>query len=198
MAPVSDKFACAIAAFDDYHRRDPNTVIDNGVAWPSELLYVERLTHRLDAFAPDAGETVRLAARCQHIGRWEIPRENFPMDKKGYFQWRNEEKIHHCNIAEKVLAKCGYDTGSIEEVKTLLMKKGLHGNEDTQLLEDVVCMVFVEYYLEDFAARHPDEKIVDILRKTFRKMSAGGKSAVDDLNITSRNRSLIERAESLP
>jgi len=197
MAPVSEKFACAIAAFDDYHRQDPHVVIFNGASWPSELLYVERLTNRLNAFAPNASEVLRLAARCQHIGRWEISRDRFPMDKKGYFQWRNEEKVLHCKIAEKILSDCGYDTAIIEEVKALLMKKGLHGNEESQLLEDVVCMVFLEFYLEDFAVKHPEEKVVDILRKTFKKMSVSGKGAVDQLSITAKNRSLIERAESL-
>lgn len=193
----SDKYDCAIAAFDDYHRRDPNVVIADGISYPSELLYVERLTKRLNAFAPMANETVRLAARCQHIGRWEISRDKYPMDKKGYLQWRNEEKVHHCNIAEKILSECGYGADTIEQVKVLLMKKGLHGNEDTQLLEDVVCMVFLEFYLEPFAAKHPEDKVVDILRKTFRKMSASCKGSVDSLNITSKNRSLIARAESL-
>lgn len=195
MASPSDKYACAIAAFDDYHRKDPNIVVAYGQSYPSELLYAERLTRRLHTFAPAANETVRLAARCQHIGRWEISRNKYPMDKKGYLQWRNEEKVHHCNIAEKILLRCGYEADTVDRVKVLLMKKGLHGNEDTQLLEDVVCMVFLEFYLEEFAGKHPEEKVVDILRKTFKKMSVAGKAAVDSLNIPFKNRSLIARAE---
>ena len=197
MHSPSEKFKCAVTAFEAYHRKDPNIVVLNGKMYPSELLYTERVADRLSRFHPQADEVVQLAARCQHIGRWEIPREQYPMDKKGYLQWRNAEKVHHCTIAENILLECGYDRGMIEGVKTLLMKKELHSNADTQLLEDVVCMVFLEYYLEEFATKHSMEKVVDILRKTLRKMSAEGKKGVDALQLTSINRSLIEQAESL-
>ncbi|HEX8037801.1 MAG TPA: DUF4202 domain-containing protein, partial [Chryseosolibacter sp.] len=135
-----------------------------------------------------------LAARCQHIGRWEIPRGKYPMDKKGYLQWRNEEKVHHSRIAEKILSASGYDTGTIAKVKDLLLKKQLATNPDTQLLEDVACLVFIEYYLEPFAARHNEEKVVDILQKTQRKMSAAAKDELSQLNLSPAIRSLIERA----
>lgn len=161
---------------------------------PAELLYAQRITSRLTDFAPDASEVVRLAARCQHIGRWEIPREKYPMDRKGYLQWRNEEKIHHARIAEKILSNTGYDQEIIEKVKFLVLKKELHSNADTQLLEDVVCLVFVEYYLDDFAAKHDDDKVVDILKKTLKKMSAAGKAALSRLNLTPKIAPLIRRA----
>ena len=192
---MSDRFACAIKAFDAYHRKDPSAEVNDGTSLPSELLYVQRLTERLSQFAPDANEAVRLAARCQHIGRWEIPRNKYPQDKKGYLQWRNEEKMHHARIAEKILRDCGYDAEMIEKVKVLLLKKGLHSNADTQLLEDVVCMVFLEFYLDDFSAKHPEDKVVDILRKTIRKMSAEGKKGVDGLSLSDKTTALVRRAE---
>ncbi|HEU5146040.1 MAG TPA: DUF4202 domain-containing protein [Chryseosolibacter sp.] len=197
MHSPSEKFRCAIAAFAAYHRRDPNIVVVNDVSYPSELLYTQRVADRLNKFHPEANEVVQLAAHCQHIGRWEIPREKYSMDKKGYLQWRNAEKLHHSRIAETILSECGYDGDTIERVQTLLMKKELHSNADTQLLEDVVCLVFLEHYLEEFSTKHPDEKVVDILRKTMRKMSVEGKRGVDSLQLSSKNRSLIERAESL-
>lgn len=196
MVTPSKKFLCAVSAFEAYHRRDPNVVVVDGTTYPSELLYTQRVTDRLTQFRPDANEVVRLAAHCQHIGRWEIPRDKYPMDKKGYLQWRNAEKLHHSRIAEKILLECGFDQETVQQVQALLMKKELHSNPDTQLLEDVVCMVFLEHYLEEFATKHADEKVVDILRKTMRKMSVEGKKGVDSLQLTSKNRSLIERAES--
>lgn len=196
MVSPSEKFECAVAAFEAYHRKDPNIVVVDGVSHPSELLYTARVADRLNSFHPEANEVVKLAAHCQHIGRWEIPREEYPMDKKGYLQWRNAEKAHHSRIAAKILSECGYDQDAIERVQILLMKKELHSNADTQLLEDVVCLVFLEHYLEDFATKHSDEKVVDILRKTMRKMSAQGMKAVGTLQLTSKNRSLINRAES--
>jgi hypothetical protein len=194
MTADSDRFTKAMAAFDAYHRRDPNTEIAEGEMLPRELLYARRMTDRLTKFAPDASEAVKLAARCQHIGRWEIPRERYPMDKKGYLLWRNQEKFHHAEIAGKILADCGYNKDTIDEVNALLLKKELFTNAETQLLEDVVCLVFIEYYLEDFTAKHSDDKVVDILRKTLRKMSAAGKQAVEPLNLSQKIRSLIKRA----
>lgn len=192
----SDRFTKAISAFDAYHEKDPHTESEGGRVYPKELLYARRMTERLSRFAPDAEEAVKLAARCQHIGRWEIPREKYPMDRKGYLQWRNEEKIHHARIAEKILSECGYDSETIEKVRTLLLKKELYTNPSTQMLEDVVCLVFVEYYLEEFASRHDDEKIVDILRKTLKKMSEAGKQALTGLRVPDKIRSLTERAVS--
>lgn len=168
-------FHKAIAAFDDYHRRDPNTEDHNGKLVAKELLYAERMTSALSGFAPDADEAVKLAARCQHIGRWEIPRDTYPADKKGYLQWRNAEKFHHANLAENILRTCGYDAAVIDKVKFLLLKKELTINADTQLLEDVACLVFIEFYLDDFAAKHEHEKVLDILRKTLNKMSPRAK-----------------------
>lgn len=194
MSNPSDRFTRAISAFDAYHQKDPNTEIYNGAVLRSELLYAQRMSDRLSRFALYADESVKLAARCQHIGRWEIPRNNYPMNKKGYLQWRNEEKRHHASIAESILKDCGYDEGTIQQVKFLLMKKELHAHAGTQLLEDVVCLVFVEFYLEDFAGKHDDEKVIDILRKTMRKMTLPARQAVNELKISDRIKSLIDRA----
>lgn len=187
-------FERAIAAFDSYNKNDPNTDNEDGQVVQKELLYARRMSDRLSRFAPGAGESVKLAARCQHIGRWEIPREKYPMDRKGYFQWRNEEKAHHARIAEKILSECGYGNELIEKVQMLLLKKELFTNADTQLLEDVVCLVFIEFYLEDFASGHDDEKVVDILRKTFRKMSERAKMEAGKIHLSEKIRSLIDRA----
>ena len=194
MTIQTDRFTKAIAAFDAYHERDPNTETEDGKLYPRELLYARRMTSQLERFAPDANEAVKLAARCQHIGRWEIPREKYPMEKKGYLQWRNEEKFHHAAIAEKILRECGYEDDTIGQVKSLLLKKELFTNAETQLIEDVVCLVFIQYYLDEFTAKHDDEKVVDILRKTLRKMSRAGKEAVDTLQLSAKTNSLIKRA----
>jgi len=161
----------AFDAFDAYNAKDPNLETWEGKNYPKEVLYARRMTERLNAFAPDAAEYVQLAARCQHIGRWEIPRSKYPMDRKGYLQWRNEEKQHHAKIASDILTVCGYDQSTIEIVSFLLLKKQLYTNPDSQLLEDVVCLVFIEFYLEEFAAKHDDTKVIDILKKTAQKMS---------------------------
>jgi hypothetical protein len=120
------------------------------------------------------------------------------MDKKGYLQWRNTLKQHHASIAERILTECGYDKNIIDIVKFLLLKKQLHTNPDTQLLEDVICLVFVQYYLDDFAEKHQqeDEKVVDILRKTLKKMSQRAITEAGKLISSEQGRKLLERAAS--
>jgi hypothetical protein len=195
MESSSDRFSRAIAAFDAYHEKDPNTETDNGKPVPKELLYAHRMSYRLHRFAPDADESVKLAARCQHIGRWEIPRAQYTQDRRGYLLWRHAEKLHHVRIAGEIMAECGYDTAIIDKVSALLMKRELPTNADAQLLEDVVCIVFIEHYLADFAARHDDEKVVDILHKTMRKMSDNAKKVVGGLRLSPRVSALIAQAD---
>jgi hypothetical protein len=191
---MSDKLTRAFQAFDAYNRKDPNTEIFESNSYPKELLYAMRMTEQLEKFAPDSPEYITLAARCQHIGRWEIARTEYPMDKKGYLQWRNKLKQHHATIAEKILSDCGYDADTIEKVKFLLLKKQLHTNADTQLLEDIICLVFVEYYLEDFADKHDEEKVIDILHKTLKKMSPRAITETVGLDQSDHIKDLLQKA----
>ena len=187
-------FDVAVSKFDEYNRVDPNRELAEGEMVAKELVYARRMSERLQAFEPQAPEEVRLAARCQHIGRWQIPRITFPADRKGYLMWRNKLKDHHAVIASKILTESGYNQDMIDKVRFLLLKKELHHNKDTQLLEDVVCLVFIEHYLSDFAEKHDDDKIIDILRKTMKKMTPRGLSGVSDLPVTPKIKSLLHRA----
>lgn len=192
--PLSERIEKAFITFDAYNSNDPQIETFNGTSYPRALLYAQRMTERLNKFSPDAPEFLQLAARCQHIGRWEIPRDSFPMDKKGYLQWRSTEKVHHAKIADQILKSCRFEGEIIEKVKSLLQKKELRTNADTQTLEDVICMVFIEYYLEDFATQHEDEKVVDILRKTTKKMSTRGIDEAAKLNVTDKIKVFIGKA----
>jgi len=186
--------AAAVGEFDSYNSQDPNREMWGGKEYPKELLYAMRMSERLNQFAPDSPEYLTLAARCQHIGRWEIPRSAYPMDRKGYLQWRSMLKLHHAKIAGDILARSGYDSETIEKVKFLLLKKELNRNTDTQLLEDVICLVFVQYYLDDFAAAHEEEKVIDILRKTMNKMSPRAIAEVSTLPLSDKILALIGQA----
>lgn len=188
---TSEKLSQAFAAFDTYNANDPTREVFDGTPYPKELLYAQRMTARLNDFQPDASDAVQLAARSQHIGRWEIPRTTYAMDKKGYLQWRNAEKSHHAKIADEILTRLGFDAATIEQVQFLLLKKELRTNVDTQLLEDVICLVFIEYYLEEFASRHEDEKVVDILFKTMKKMSPRGLQEAGKIPVSVRIQALI-------
>jgi hypothetical protein len=134
----------------------------------------------LERYAPHASEAVRLAARCQHIRRWEIPRAAYPMTRQGYKEWRTRLMRFHADLAGAILREVGYDEAMVARVQSLVRKEGLKVNPETQLLEDVIALVFLESYLGDFVARHGDydeAKFIDILRKTWQKMSAQGRAA---------------------
>jgi hypothetical protein len=181
------------ADFDDYNAKDPSMEVVEGKELPKELIYGRRMTEKLNQYHPDAPLPLQIAARCQHIGRWEIPRSTYPMDKVGYIRWRNELKTYHAGIAERILQKYQVDQETIDRVKYLLQKKNLKNDADTQTLEDVICLVFLENYLEEFAVKHDDEKIVDILVKTWNKMSPKAHDEALKIDFSDRIKPLIVR-----
>ena len=164
-------FNQAIALFDAANAQDPNQ--DEGE--PKELLYARRMTDMIGRFAPDASEVAQLAVRAQHIQRWLVPRSNYPLGKPGYFAWRTGLYRFHAETAGKLMQQAGYAEAMIEQVKTAVSKQGIKTNPDTQMLEDVTSLVFIESYMLGFAGQHAEyteEKWLDIIRKTWRKMSA--------------------------
>ncbi|MEX2616620.1 MAG: DUF4202 domain-containing protein [Alphaproteobacteria bacterium] len=187
-------FPAAIAAIDAANAEDPNTVTVDGRIRPAELVYSERMTAALGRFAPDAPEPLRLAARAQHLRRWQLPRRDYPMDRTGYLRWRTELKNRHANQTAEILARCGYGDDAIARVRSLIRKERPKSDPDSQTLEDVICHVFLQYYLADFAAKHEDSKIVDILRKTWGKMSAEGQQAALALPLADDMRALVAQA----
>ena len=172
---LTDKLDQTIALIDDANREDPNRVQDeNGKEWPKELLYSHRMSDMLNRFAPDADDVAKISMRAQHIQRWKSPRDAYPMDKPGYHKWRTELYSFHANTTAAIMQQVGYDDESIERVKKAVGKKGIKSNPDTQLLEDVTDLVFIEHYMLEFAGKHPEydeAKWLDIIRKTWRKMS---------------------------
>lgn len=169
-----ERFNRTIAAFDNANAQDPNQEFFEGETSPKELLYGQRMSQYLLSFTPTASEALQLAARSQHIRRWEIPRSSFPAGRKGYLQWREKLKLYHAAVAGEIMEKEGYALKDIEGVKKLLLKKGLKTDAEVQTLEDVACIVFLQFYFEDFAKGYEPEKIRDILQKTLRKMSEAG------------------------
>lgn len=163
-----------IALIDAANREDPNTETADGETWPKELLYSRRMSEMLERYAPDADEVARIAVRAQHIQRWKSPRADYPMGRQGYLQWRTHLYSFHADTVAALMAQAGYDEADIERVKQAVGKRALKRNPDTQLLEDVIALVFIEHYMLDFATSHPEydeEKWLDIIRKTWRKMS---------------------------
>jgi len=167
-------YQAAIAAFDQANAQDPNKELYEGREFPKELLYAQRMTDMQERFAPDASEAVKLACRAQHIQRWKSPRSDYPMDKKGYMLWRTTLYKFHADTAGALMKQVGYDDEMIARVKTIVGKKELKTNPETQLMEDVVDLTFIEHYMLHFASQKPDydeAKWIVIIKKTWDKMS---------------------------
>ena len=185
------RFECAISAFDLVHAEDPDRH-ESGES--KELTYARHMSERLAKLAPDASEELRLAVRCQHIRRWAIPRSAYPDGKVGYLRWRKEESLAHAALAGEILAQAGYDADAVKRVQSLIKKERIKHDPEAQLLEDVACLVFLEYEFAAFAAKHEEAKIVDILRKTWPKMSPQGQAAALGLKLAAPLRAIVERA----
>ena len=168
-------FEKARTLIDQANSEDPNKVIDDeNKEWPKELLYSHHMSDMLERFAPDTDDVMKLAIQAQHIQRWKSPRSDYPMDRKGYHQWRTALYTFHAETLAALMKQAGYDGASLERVKQAVGKKALKKNPDTQLVENIAALVFIEHYMLEFAGKHPEydeEKWIDIIRKTWRKMS---------------------------
>jgi hypothetical protein len=189
-----ERFNKAIHRFDEANAEDPQLEVVDGVSYPKELLYARRMTTWLDRYAADASEALRLAARCQHIRRWMIPRSHYPMDRRGYLQWRTALATFHGETAAEILRQVGYDEALIGRVRSLLRKEGLKRDPEVQRLEDVICLVFLESYCADFAKRYDTTKMLPIIRKTWEKMSPRGREVARTLNLPEEVNRLVEVA----
>jgi len=194
---VSDsKLKAAIERFDALNAADPNTTTVDGMPQPKELLYGQRMTAWLHKLAPDASEALQLAARSQHLMRWQIPRESYPRDRAGYLKWRTTLYDFHADRAAEVLREVGYDDATIARVRSLIRKERLKADPDAQLLEDVICLVFLENYFADFAEEHDEAKLIRILQRTWKKMSPLGHEAALKLKFSESQMALITKAIS--
>ncbi|OGT02456.1 MAG: hypothetical protein A3F73_07600 [Gallionellales bacterium RIFCSPLOWO2_12_FULL_59_22] len=171
---TQERYRAAIAAFDKANAEDTNKEEAGGKEYPKELLYAQRMSAMLERYAPEASEAVKLAVRAQHIQRWKIPRNSYPLGRPGYLQWRTGLYKFHAETAGRIMQEAGYDNAMVERVKAIVSKQGLKVNPDTQQMEDVAGLVFIDHYLDGFAAQHPEydeAKWVQIIRKTWQKMS---------------------------
>lgn len=183
-----------LAAFDAANAEDPHREMDRGEAQPKEWLYGRRMSETLATFKPDASEPLQLAARCQHIRRWESPRSDYPDGRAGYKKWRSQLALFHGQVAGEIMAEQGYDEATIARVKDMLIKRNLKRDPEVQALEDVICLVFLSYYLDDFAQKHDEDKLIDIIQKTWRKMSEEGHEAALKLPLSEPMTRLVKKA----
>lgn len=174
--PNNEKFSKAIELYNAANSQDPNLETDyDGKEAPKELLYSQRMLDMINRFKPDADDVVKLSVAAQHIERWKSPRSDYPMNRKGYHQWRTRLYKFHADTAAKLLEEAGYDDQTIERVKLAIGKKDLKHNADTQILEDIAALTFIEHYMMKMYENFPqydEEKWIDIIIRTWKKMSA--------------------------
>ena len=173
---------------------DPNVEILQGVGQPRALLYGKRMSAWLERVYPESSEPLKIAARGQHIRRWEVPRQSYPATRAGYLKWRTYLYGFHADCVAALMNEAGFESTAVERVKSLLQKRGIKTDPETQALEDVICLVFLENYFADFAATQDSEKLLNIVRKTWGKMSDKGHGLALQLPFTQSVQELLTRA----
>ena len=189
-----DPYALARQKIDAAHAADPRKTADGR---PQELVYADRVEAWVLALVPDASPALLLAARSQHLERFLVPRDSFPMDKAGYHAWRKSLYVKQAERAKGILIESGVPEKEASDVATWVSKTGLKTNPGTQALEDAACLVFLENEILAFAQSHattPREKFVDILRKTWRKMSPEARERALGLKLDEAIAALVREA----
>jgi hypothetical protein len=191
-----DKLQIAFDLFDRYNRQDPNMVIWNGHTFPAEYFYALELYKWVVKLDHSPSEALLLASRSQHIGRWEVPRGDYPAGKAGYLNWRSDLGKYHAEKAGELMAEAGYDEGFIADVKRIILKQKIKLDAEVQTMENALCLVFLEFQFEDFHQKHDEEKLIHILRKTWKKMSEPGQQAALKLHFSDASKAIIAKALS--
>jgi hypothetical protein len=180
--------------FDTYNQQGPGTLIWNGQEYPVEYFYAIKLYEWVKKLEPLASEPLLLASRCQHIGRWEIPRNTYPDGRVGYLKWRSDLSKFHAAKASEILQSVGYDIDTIHRVSEIILKKRLSADSEVQTMENALCLVFLEFQYDDLIEKQPEEKMISILQKTWAKMSEPGRQAALALSYSDKGMTLLNKA----
>lgn len=195
-ARVSDpaRFREAIRRLDELNAADPNQEVSDAGPQPHELLQARRLCQWVMTLAPDASEELRLAARSQHLCRWQIPRANYEMTRAGYHQWRTELKKFHAEKSSSVLRTVGYEDAVVARVHDLNLKRNFPADPESRVLEDALCLVFLQFQFAALAAKTDEAKVINALQKSWHKMTPAGRGQALKLNYGARELALLKRA----
>lgn len=189
-----ERYIKALSRFDEENSQDPNTEFADGEEVPRELLYANRLTEWVLKLDSEASEALCLAARCQHLCRWMMPRTDYEMTKGGYLKWRSDLKHFHAEKSGRILRDIGYDTRMVEAVQALNLKKNFPGDTDSRTLEDALCLVFLEFQFKALAEKTDSEKVINALRKCWQKMTPRAHKEALKLPYSLVELSLLEQA----
>ena len=191
-----DRLAAVLAAIDAANADDPNVLVVDGVERPKERAHAEMMTHWVRSLDPDCTDEQLIAARAHHLRRWTVPRSSYPEGRGGYLRWRTALKQQHADDVGTIMRGAGYGDASIERVQQIVRKQGLGRDPAVQVHEDALCLVFLQTQFDEVAGKLGDDKTVDVVRKTARKMSPAGLAAAQGLPFTPEAAALFDRALS--
>lgn len=194
MRGLSAPYDAAVAAIDAANADDPNRVTVRGTEEPLALAHGRLAAAWVDRLVPDAAEEVLLAARAHHLRRWEVPRASYAEGKAGYLRWKRDQRARHAADVATLLATAGYDARSVARVQALVRRDDLRTDAGAQAVEDAACLVFLETQLTDVSTRLERNLLLDVLRKTARKMSPAGLAAAADVPLDDAGRALLADA----
>lgn len=189
-----ENFEAILREIDLFNEQDPNLIEYNGSQSPAELIYGQRMYEMVGHLRKDAEHEVLVAARAQHIQRWKIARSAYAADREGYLRWRNDLKKMHAIIIRDLLHSLNCDEDFIEKVVFLVQKKDFKRNIDAQTIEDAACLVFLKYYFDEFGAKTAEEKTLDIIKKTWDKMSEEGQALALSTDLSPYCKEMVAKA----
>ena len=192
-----DKLQAAIEQFDNYNKTDPHIFTWDGIDYPQEYFLALKLHEWVVKLSPIASEELLLASRCQHIGRWEIPRDQYPDGREAYLQWRKDLAKYHAAVATDILKYVGYEQEQIERVTQIILKQKIKVDAEVQVMENALCLVFLQFQYEDFYPKHEPEKLINILKRSLLKMDAHGHQFALSLSYSTEGLHYINEALKL-
>jgi hypothetical protein len=188
------KLEQAFKLFDAYNIQDPNKIFRDGEEYPSELFYALQLYNSIKRLERMPSEALLLASRCQHIGRWEMERKTYPEGRVGYLKWRSDLSKFHAKKAREILDSLHYDENITKKVTDIIVKKRLKTDPEVQTMENALCLVFLEFQYDDLIEKLSEEKMINILCKTWAKMSDPGKEIALSLKYSKKGALLLDKS----
>lgn len=203
---MKNKLSDVLSAIDEINSKDTNITLYNNESYPKELIYGQRMTACLTQHWPQANELLQIAVRAQHIKRWHLKRTEFAPGKAGYYKWRIALGKFHSELAAQIMLENGYSDSEAEQTASIICKENLKDktdnqlNADSQTLEDVACLVFLEHYFDEFAAKYLKEdneaKIIRIVQLTWKKMSEEAHNIALKMTLPDHLADLVKKALS--
>ncbi|MFT4928700.1 MAG: hypothetical protein ACI8WB_004820 [Phenylobacterium sp.] len=191
---ATDRLAAVLTAIDNINAQDPNQTLVDSKPQPKELIYAQQMTATLAQHWPDADELLQIAVHGQHIKRWSVKRDEYELGKAGYLKWRKALAVLHADLTQSIMLAEGYDDTQAAQTGAVIRKEKLRSDPRAQTLEDVACLVFLSHNLGEFAAKHDDAKVIDILQKTWRKMSDKGHEITLSVKLADDLAALVNKA----